>query len=161
MTGPRYDYETSLAMAALHVGERKTLEDVAKHFGVSRERVRQRVRKIGVPEAVTKEIRLENCRGRVEVTCPTCGQKRVTQQSVVHRACSYECSVKRRSMSDEALLAELRRLEQEVGRTPSIHDMNDRGRYSHTTYVNRFGSWTAACEAAGLTPNRRGGAYDR
>lgn len=58
-----------------------------------------------------------------------------------------------RRMPDDELLAELRRLADELEKTPSMQDMTNRGGYGSATYTNRFGSWSAALEAAGLEPH--------
>ncbi len=52
--------------------------------------------------------------------------------------------------SEEELLAELRRVAEEVGRTPRTRDVQQHGQYSHTLYYDRFDSWEAALDAAGL-----------
>lgn len=46
------------------------------------------------------------------------------------------------------LLAELRRLADELGHRPRLVDMREEGRYGERTYYRRFGSWTAALEEA-------------
>ncbi|MDR5673114.1 hypothetical protein RH858_08120 [Halalkaliarchaeum sp. AArc-GB] len=53
---------------------------------------------------------------------------------------------------DQELLAELRRLADELDRTPKEKDMTSRGHHGTQTYRNRFGSWNQAVEAAGLSP---------
>lgn len=55
---------------------------------------------------------------------------------------------------EEDLLTELKRLAQELDRTPTVHDMSEHGAHSHNTYRTRFGSWNEALEAAGLPKNR-------
>lgn len=54
----------------------------------------------------------------------------------------------------EDLLEELHRLAEELGRTPSEDHMVEHGEYSKKPYRNRFGSWNAALEEAGLELNR-------
>jgi len=51
---------------------------------------------------------------------------------------------------DEALLADLRRVADEVDGSPSMADADERGEFSPSTYQSRFGSWTDAKEAAGV-----------
>lgn len=53
-------------------------------------------------------------------------------------------------ISDEELIEELRRLAEDTGARPLIVDMRDEGEYSYPTYIVRFGSWEAACDAAEL-----------
>lgn len=48
------------------------------------------------------------------------------------------------------LLAELRRLADEVGEPPTLTDLERDGQYSKSPYYNRFDSWADALEAAGL-----------
>ena len=51
---------------------------------------------------------------------------------------------------DDDLIEALWDLAAEVGRTPTTMDMDEDGPYSANTYADHFGSWTAACEVAGL-----------
>ena len=54
-------------------------------------------------------------------------------------------------VTQRALLAELKRLEEELGQRPTVNAMDEHGRHSHTTYVRYFdepSSWTNALEAA-------------
>lgn len=53
---------------------------------------------------------------------------------------------------EEDLLDELRRLADELDKTPSGPDMAADGEYSPSTYRRRFGSWNGAIETAGLEP---------
>lgn len=53
-------------------------------------------------------------------------------------------------VTDEDLLAELRRLGARTGSRPTTCDVKNRGRYSYTTYHNRFDDWETACERAGF-----------
>ena len=52
------------------------------------------------------------------------------------------------------LLTELQQLATELGKTPTIADMKERGEYSERPYVSRFGSWNQALEAADLSVNK-------
>jgi len=53
------------------------------------------------------------------------------------------------------LLADLKRVAEEVGRTPSHQDYRKHGDYTVRTYYNRFVSWSQAHEAAGLEPRSK------
>lgn len=48
------------------------------------------------------------------------------------------------------LLAELHRLEADLGRVPTMRDMDFHGAYAAKTYQYRFGYWLTALEEAGL-----------
>jgi transcriptional regulator NrdR family protein len=58
--------------------------------------------------------------------------------------------------SDEYLLNHLKELSAQLGRTPSIKDINDAGKVEATIYYDRFGSLSKAQLAAGLIPNKAG-----
>ena len=53
-------------------------------------------------------------------------------------------------ITDRKLLDELKRLAEELGRPPTIAEMDSEGAYSVSTYYRRFESWLDAREAAGL-----------
>jgi len=55
-----------------------------------------------------------------------------------------------KQIPDRELLAELQRLAQAVGGSPTREDMKEKGEYSDTVYQNRFGSWNGALKAAML-----------
>jgi len=58
-------------------------------------------------------------------------------------------------VTDAELLAEIRRLADDIGATPTLQQMRDHGQYSVTTYYNHFDSWSAAVEAAGFEPHQQ------
>ncbi|MDB2275874.1 hypothetical protein PM022_15260 [Halorubrum ezzemoulense] len=58
------------------------------------------------------------------------------------------------NVSDADLLAELRRLSDEIGETPTSRDMAEKGKYAPSTYSIAFGSWNDAVREAGLDPTR-------
>lgn len=53
-------------------------------------------------------------------------------------------------ISQEELFEELRRIAEKKGSRPNTTDMEVEGKYSYPTYIYRFGSWEAACDAAGV-----------
>jgi hypothetical protein len=53
------------------------------------------------------------------------------------------------------LLAELERLNEELGRTPTVEDMWEEGRFGSATYETAFGSWNDALREANLDVNVR------
>lgn len=59
------------------------------------------------------------------------------------------------SLPDEAVLAEIRRVAALPGGQPltgTFYDANRDGGLSHARLLQRFKTWTGACEAAGVTP---------
>lgn len=50
----------------------------------------------------------------------------------------------------EDLIAELKRLADDLDKVPTQSEMNEQGAYHRDTYVRRLGSWDAALEAAGI-----------
>lgn len=57
-----------------------------------------------------------------------------------------------KKISVSELLAELRRLDDELGHSPSLPELDEHGRYSRRPYFDRFESWNAAKAEAGLEP---------
>lgn len=55
-----------------------------------------------------------------------------------------------RGLTDEQLLDELKRMAEDLGRAPTLEEMEEEGAYGTTTYDSRFGSWTSALKEAGL-----------
>ncbi|QAU12149.1 hypothetical protein EKH57_05020 [Halorubrum sp. BOL3-1] len=55
-------------------------------------------------------------------------------------------------VSEDDLLADLRALADELGRSPTSKDMREHGSHSTSTYMRRFDSWSDAVEAADLDP---------
>jgi len=55
-----------------------------------------------------------------------------------------------KKITDQELLSELHRLADELDRRPKKLDLKDHGKYSATTYQDRFGSWTNALKEAML-----------
>ena len=64
--------------------------------------------------------------------------------------------VRGRPHDDETLLAELRRVGEAVGDTPTYGDIAREGAHDPRTYVRRFGSWNEALEAAGFDAREQG-----
>jgi hypothetical protein len=65
--------------------------------------------------------------------------------------------IKRNVESKEKLIEDLQQFEKDLGRTPTVAEMNNRGPWSAETYYDRFGSWNGALEEAGLEINREQG----
>jgi hypothetical protein len=62
-----------------------------------------------------------------------------------------------RDVSEEDLLAELKRFAKKLGHVPRTHEMRDQGNWSRGIYQKRFGSWNKALLAAGFETNQRSG----
>jgi hypothetical protein len=56
----------------------------------------------------------------------------------------------------EDLLKELHRLSETTDKHLTSQDMHSRGKYILGPFVREFGSWTAALQEAGITPDNRG-----
>lgn len=63
-------------------------------------------------------------------------------------------SSSQRTYTNEELLATLREMADDLGWPPSSHEMRTEGPHAPSTYRDRFGTWAAALEAAGLDPAR-------
>jgi len=66
----------------------------------------------------------------------------------------YEPRPPQEEISKPDLIEELQRLGDELGKQPTIHEMNEHGNYWGSTYKNHFDSWAAAIEAAGFDPSK-------
>lgn len=91
-------------------------------------------------------------RRRVVRTCAGCGAGfRVTPASN-RVVCSTSCRGRAQSnrISDDVLLGVLRDMAARLGRTPTSTEVIAEGPHSHLLYYKRWGSFRAACEAAGL-----------
>ncbi|HUO05926.1 MAG TPA: hypothetical protein VMU16_12085 [Candidatus Binataceae bacterium] len=67
----------------------------------------------------------------------------------------YELAPYHRNAPDEELLADLRRVAAEIGKSSITRDEYDeRGRFSSSTLTRRFGSWFAATDKVGLDRTR-------
>lgn len=55
-----------------------------------------------------------------------------------------------RNIQKDDLKAELRRVYEKIGGAPTTTVMNEIGEYSYNVYINKFGTWADACEAAGV-----------
>lgn len=65
-------------------------------------------------------------------------------------AAGFDRRLPKREVPEEALIAELRQLAEELNDRPTTSAMQSDGAFSPGTYINRFGSWNAALEAAHL-----------
>jgi hypothetical protein len=59
---------------------------------------------------------------------------------------------RRTDYNHEDLIEDIRQTASDIGRTPSIQDMREHGKYSPNTHWRTFGGWNAAVVKAGLTP---------
>lgn len=79
--------------------------------------------------------------------CPACGREFDSRQSVgIHYSAKHDDDG---PMKDH-LLAELRELAGQIGRTPKKGDVQDSDISTTVTYANYFGSWNNAVREAGL-----------
>src|SRR3989344_7023507 len=67
----------------------------------------------------------------------------------------YELEEYHRNTSDEELIADLRRVADELKKgSATIDEYNERGKYHSSTLARRFGSWSKVLKRAGLQMNR-------
>lgn len=58
-------------------------------------------------------------------------------------------------VSEEDLIEDLRRLQEEFGRAPRYNEVEPESRFSTGTYEDRFGSWNESLKAAGIGVTKR------
>ena len=161
MTDPKA--KRNAEIVRLHVEDRMTLTAIGLRYGITKERVRQIVRRAGVSPSVTSAVLKEKSIPCVEVVCETCGTvvwRKPYRSGGIGKFCSPRCfhaSGGRAKWTPEMLLDELRRLACILDRTPGMKDLVAPWP-THMLYYRRFGLLSNACKLAGLTPNARGGA---
>jgi len=69
--------------------------------------------------------------------------------------------VNAKDVSDQEYLNELRRLADELGRTPTSADMAEKGKYSIQPYQSRWGSWSDALDEVEMKPRNRAAVSDQ
>jgi hypothetical protein len=164
---------SDLEMATmLHGGA--TLEEIAKLAGVSRERVRQRLHRIGVTPSLRIDVvkLMEVVRAQpVDTFAAAAKAAGVSTDAARHAILRLGLfdpverlfRLRKRAASRSQLqgtLHDLRVLAQQLGRTPTAKDLvedNRRGGVPSIASIQKqFGSLSAAMTAAGLTPNSVG-----
>jgi len=58
-------------------------------------------------------------------------------------------------VEDDELLEDIRRVEKELGHSPSIIEYYDHGEYGYNIAIRRFGGWIGALRAAGIEPRAK------
>jgi uncharacterized protein (DUF433 family) len=147
-----------------------SLQAIGERYGVTRERIRQIVVD-NYPDITLKmaqDRKQESIRLR---TCPECGGRKSISANKCHACLTAE----KTKWTQERIIAAMQEYHRRYGKTPSCTEWNpalarwrktsadaaDRfyadGCWPHVqTVIRRFGSWTAAIEAAGLPPNKVG-----
>jgi len=59
-----------------------------------------------------------------------------------------------RNVPDEELLSDVKRVAEEIGKSPTLDEYNERGKYHATTLTRRFGSWFQILSKLNLNPTR-------
>jgi len=70
------------------------------------------------------------------------------------RAAGFDSNVQM-DIPERELIEELQLLAERLDKSPTVSDMNERGKYSEVPYKDRWDSWSASLEKAGLEPNVR------
>lgn len=149
------DFDRDRRIVEMHLRDGMTFEDIGRLEGITRERVRQIVRRNGVTVERSREV----VRGARAVTlrCETCGSEFPRRDTLVARArrvfCSDTCRHNR--VSDEGVLDRIRDVAERVGRTPTAAEL-DAARVWTSSVQKRFGSLRAAMLMAGLEPRGPG-----
>lgn len=135
-------------IARLFVEDLQTMKNIAEDRSISRERVRQILEKQGLDKDLREIVR--RIRHVQWWKCEVCGKAEWRYGKKQPRTCSTECANTLRSGQMRIPTADLEEemvsLRLQLGRPPTMDDMNEGGRYSHYTYVRRYGSWSEAKE---------------
>ncbi|MGA2916698.1 MAG: HNH endonuclease [Sedimentisphaerales bacterium] len=66
----------------------------------------------------------------------------------------FELEEHHRNTPEKELIADLKRVANDLQKSPTIDEYNERGSYHSTTLTRRFGGWPKALKAAGLSGTR-------
>jgi hypothetical protein len=66
----------------------------------------------------------------------------------------YELEEHHRNIPEKELIADLKRVANDLQKSPTIDEYNERGSYHSTTLTRHFGSWPKVLKAAGLSETR-------
>lgn len=66
----------------------------------------------------------------------------------------FELEKYNRNTANDSLPADLKRVANDLKKSPTIDEYNERGSYHSTTITRHFGNWFKALEAAGLERTR-------
>ena len=147
-------------MVRMHVEDRMTFSEIGKVVGLSRERVRWLMRREGVPQSVTADVKARALRHkrvpRTSRICECGGTFDTLPSQRTRLFCSHRCYSDSISYSDTNLIQHLQKLAALLGRTPNQSDVNSADGPYHVTYVRHFGTWHNAQVVAGLKPNELG-----
>lgn len=146
-----------------------SLRAIGDRYGVTRERIRQIVAD-NYPAVISYVAEGKEAERRKKMTCPDCGGRKARSSARCFQ-CSSEIGTK---WTQERIIAAMQEYHERYGKTPSCTEWNPAlarwrkmpdvaqrfysdGCWPHvTTVIDRFGSWTAAVDAAGLPRNRAG-----
>ncbi len=118
-------------------------------------------RKKTTKEELIKELeRLSNTLGRPPQVSDMNALGEYSAHTYKKRFGSWNGALEKIGMESESihnatrddLINEMQQLAEELGHPPRTEHMDTEGKYSSTTYQNRFGGWQKALEAAGFEP---------
>jgi hypothetical protein len=142
--------ERDLQIADAVIRDRRTLDNVGRQFGLTRERVRQIIER----DHPDYDIRSANKADTAARAATRRAQAQVRQHQWREKVSDSGGHVER-GWTEEKMIANLRALAEEVGHSPSIKEwIAGRHQPSSALYLQRFGSWNDAKVAAGLPLNR-------
>jgi hypothetical protein len=149
--------------------EGHSLRSIGDRYGVTRERIRQIVAD-NYPEVPKEMAHYREEQSRWKRVCPECGGPKAPAS----KQCKQCLISQTTKWTPDAIVEAMQEYQRRYGKTPSCTEWNpslarwrnlpataDRfyadGCWPHVqTVLQRFGSWRAAVDAAGLAPNRVG-----
>jgi hypothetical protein len=124
--------------------ERQNIKNVSEEFMLEKLEM--------IKEDLGRDPKYDDLFDYPTVPCPYTYEQRFGTFNDAKREAGMEVTVESR-VSREDLKAELNRVKNEFGRTPSVNEFREMdGVYGVTTYARKFGSWIEALEAAGIDP---------
>jgi len=114
----------------------------------------------GVARELGRRPTFDEMKDREDVPHPRTYRRRFGTWHEALSAAGLSTETNKSTYEREMLIQELKRIVQQLGRTPSAKEVREMGGPSVTTFTRHFGSWTAALKELGLTPKAGGHRYD-
>ena len=119
-----------------------------KQHRIPKDTILNEIRRLATKDGTSPTAAEMRSEGKFTVTI---AQDRFGSWNEAVEAAGYDPH-KRHRIADEALLEEIHRLVDDLGKAPTMQEMNDLGKFSHRPYFNRWESWQATIRAAGYEP---------
>jgi len=139
-----------------HRRQRHASGELIQHNYQTDERLLDRVRQLAsqlghVPQSIDAKQR-----GNFDIACFRrfgTWAKTLERAGLISAEAAQQSKYTSAMLDRDAIAAELRKLADQLGYTPTFEEMRTHGNFSTAAVLSVYGTWAAACEAAGLIPH--------